>query len=113
VVDVAGDIDNQDPELEALPPAGADAAEPRSAGPSEAELARAERDPASDRAGYVDRLIAHRCPEVEPGEAIHVSAFEAVLEALASLSDRIEELEAKGSHLPGSQPYRGDDDRLH
>jgi hypothetical protein len=56
-----------------------------------------------ERVAYVDRLIRHRCPEIEPGEMIHATLFAAVIEALAALSDRIEEIEARTSAY-GPQP---------
>jgi hypothetical protein len=96
------------PDLEADPPAGA---EDPSAGPGEAEFApaeSAERDERAEADDHAMRVIRHRCGDKIADMVVPQTAFEAVLEALAALSERIEEIEARTSAYGPVTDYDAD-----
>jgi hypothetical protein len=54
------------------------------------------------------RMIRHRCGEKIADAVVPQTAFDAVLEALSSLSLRIEEVEARTSMYGPAVPYDAD-----
>jgi hypothetical protein len=100
LVDVIGN-DVPDPESPAHSPAGA---EDHAAGPNAAGVAPAE----PDEGGYAMRVIRHRCGDQIADMVAPMSAFEAVLLAIESLQERIDEIEARTSAYGPAADYDAD-----